>query len=262
MIVDEDGTSHEARPREALTLQTLVDIPSDGHIAVLNNDTRAIFRSIGTGRFSVAALISEARRQSDATIKRTISEIKNDTNHKNGGTNNKPQGGCFRNTPNSTGSADKHGRNQVGRNGIPDDDMAFDYRVAQIISHAILSGYRSEDSPLSYRRVYSADSSYVYAITSTAEEPLYVNIAIVSPTSSRLLFTTQSAPYQSCLMVSKGENIIDAFEFYGGENENFVLIATDIPFDVRTVDTLLRKGLRSSTKVLIPSDIKLWISTM
>lgn len=236
-IVDGAGGNHLAEPREEVTLHTVVDIPDNGQIAILNNETKSIFRSVKTGRIKVAALISDARRQSDKTVKRAIDEMKNDVAQGSGGTKNKPQGAVMR------------------------DASPGALSLERVVADAILSGRSAEDMPLSYSKVYSSDSTYVFKITSTFDEPLYVNIASVVDKNAALLFDvryTQGEPY---VMVQKGDNVIDAFEFYGDDDANLVLIATNYPFDVQSVQAMLRNGLPSTTQTVIPEAIKLWVST-
>lgn len=233
-----DGGETALKPRDVVGIQTVVNIPEGGSVAILNKDTKQIFRSLTTGRIKVANILKEARRQSDASVRRTAEEIGRDVSDGSGGRKSRPQGAAMR---------------DVSEGAVS---------VERIIAYALLAGRECSESPVSFTRRYDSDSTYVFEIHSTCPEPVFVNLADVSSPSRSLLFDVRYSEGEPFVTVGQGTTVIEAFRFYGGEERPLILIASNSPFDVQAVQVMLRKEHAQAAQTAIPDGLQLWLTTV
>lgn len=232
------GAEVALKPREEVGMQTVLNIPEGGSVSLLNKDTKQIFRSLATGRVKVANILKDARRQSDAAVRRTAEEIGRDVADGSGGRKSRPQGAAMRDV--SEGSVS----------------------VERVIADALLAGRECAESPVSFSRRYDSDSTYVFEIHSTCPEPVFVNIADVSSPARALLFDVRYSEGEQFVTVGQGTTVIDAFRFYGGEERPLILIASNSPFDVQAVQVMLRKEQLSTAQTAIPDGLQLWLTSV
>lgn len=237
VTADIDGTVRPLKSRDEVKMQTVVHIPEGAYVTILNHDTKKLFSSVKSGDFKVANIIAEARKQSSAVVYRAGASVLDVMSKGAGGKQTKPQGVAVR----GSGSGE--------------------ISVERIVADALISGRSDSQSPVSFRRKYNADSTYVYEITSKIEDPVYVNIVDCSEPQRRLLFDVDYSQGEPYVLIGPGTTAVDAFEFFGGEEGKYILVATNYPFDVQMVQMMLKSHKASEEGTALPENLKMWLTT-
>lgn len=236
VTADIDGAVKPLKSRDEVKMQTVVHIPDGGSVTILNHDTKKLFTSLKTGDVKVANIMSEARKQSSAVVRRAGASVLDVMSEGAGGRKTKPQGVAVR----GSGSGD--------------------ISVERIVADALISGRSDSQSPVSFRRKYNADSTYVYEITSKVEDPVYVNVVDCSEPQQRLLFDVDYSQGEPYVLVGPGTTAVDAFEFFGGEDGKYILVATNYPFDVQMVQMMLKSHKAPEEGTALPENLKMWLT--
>jgi len=231
-----DGKEITLKPHEKVTLRTVLNIPQGAQVSILNNDTKLLFRSLESGQKSVMSIIREARAQSDAIVSNAYGMIRRSLSEGMAGGTHKPQGLIVRGEGKETIS------------------------LEQILANGLKTGNYSSESPVSFRRKYNADSTYIYEISSDYPGIVYVNIADVTASPAVLLFDVRYSAGEPFVAVGQGTTDVSAYEFYGGEDHCFVLVASNYPFDVQSVQTMLRSQEKVDNIIGLPEEVKVWLS--
>ncbi len=232
-----EGENVSLKPREEIGLKTVLDIPEGAQVTILDKETKRIFRSLKSGKMSVRSILKEARAHADAIVKNAGGIVMRSLEDGTAGGAQRPQGSIVRG----------------------DGDKALS--LEKLVANAILTEAYSPECPVSFRRSYNADSTYVYEIISERPEALYVNIADVSSSPAILLFDVRYSQGEPFVTVGKGSTLIDAYEFYGEDAHRYVLVASNYPFDVQSVQSLLKGKVEGDNNVAVPDGIQLWLSS-
>ena len=213
--IEDHAGRRAAHVREAAGPATVFHIPDGASVALLDNETKAVYYSTFGGRTTARVIVREARKKADATTAAIGSAVLSSMSGSAAGTG-APKGVSHRGEDSPSGA-----------------DLA--------VANAVRLGQGAGDMAVACEVVAGEDSVWHAVVVNRAGAPAYVNIAVCGA-EPRLLLNVGYDAGMPCLLAGEGRTGLTQYTFHGAVPDSAAVVVCGEPFDVPAVNMLLKRG--------------------
>ena len=228
-----------ANRRDNVDLADMVQIPEGGLLVIHEISNNRLYKSTGSGEFTVKEFIDAAKAEAANIVKLLNNEI---AQRKNAG------GGQLYS---SVGA--------VVRGDAQAENMRYDSLCSALLYAAQQTTYKGSGQ-LNVVAVESGDGEVNFEFSNNGETPLFVNILRFDKISSKynLCYVFEQSHNVHGIIVDGGGNCrVEEFAFAMSDNDNYIYIpfGTTEPFDSKMLQLLIQRGSKTKVKKIKASNV-------
>ena len=229
----------KAKKKMPLELGDYLNIPRDGNVSILDNNTRCVHYSLREGSYKVITIITDALKNKSSLMKRLGEEIIKDTSPSS------PKQISFR----------PIGGVKMGNSCLEDSIASFLF---------MFFNYEADRSPIKVnsqlllRKEYITKDYLTFEITNNSTKGYYFNIARFDRDRKKIYIcyniseTINDEGLELSLFIPSKETLsFRDFPFAASKKEEFLLFAIDRDFSVEALQSILDEGSNSGSKEII-----------